>query len=905
MASHARPHLPRSRRALPLGVVAATALAVTSSAAAAPGDLRTVAGGYGAGQAQGVGLVPNGLAVAGGALVVGDGQNGVVRRVDVGSGETDVLVGTGAAGGPGTNGLTGLNGRLTPLPGLAASVAGPQAVAAAPGGDLVFSVGSGGTIRRWSAAGGTVTRIAGTGAFSSAAPGDGGPAVAAQFGLVQGLVVDAEGTVFLSDTSANRVRRIATDGTVDTVAGGGSAVGDGGPASAARVLAPRGLALTAAGDLLIAESGGHRVRRIAAVDGRVGPAGTIDTVVGDGTAATDGTLGDGGPATAGRLNGPTAVAVLPGGAFVVAEGTGRRLRHIAAGASPRIATVPVGTLDGPTALAVRGSRVYVTETGTGSRRVQEIALDAATGALASGTAPRVVAGNGSLGFAGQRSPAVEAQLLGPRSLTVAPDGAVHVVDTGNGRLRRIDPTDGRIATVAGSGASCSAAADPTCVGDVPAAEARFARPWDAAVAADGTAYVLESNALISRVSRRDPTTGRVTPVAGGAVGFAGDGSSDPTSVRMNEAQGLALAAGDRALFVADTNNHRVRRIDLASGEVSTVAGTGAGATTGDGGPAVAAAVRAPIDVVVAPDGRLLVSTDGRVRRIDPATGSIETVAGGGAADGTAAQRASFDSARGIALGPDGTIAVADATAGVVWTVAADGSSVRRAAGVEDENGFDGDAGRADASRLSSPYAVAYRPDGTLLVADTANNRLRAVEGPAPADPPPVGGPAPVEIPGPVLEVPGPERLVPGPERLVAGPERLVPGPTRALPRPIVGRPRVTAPTRLTAARLTSGVRVRTVVRRATRLRVDLVVSGATARRLGLGTTTAELRLARAGMRVARDGTATVLLRPDTRTRRVLRRLASPRSFVVRLRATASRPGAEARASHRTVRVRRR
>src|SRR5690606_37556532 len=140
---------------------------------------------------------------------------------------------------------------------------------------------------------------------------------------------------------------------------------------------------------------------------------------------------------------------------------------------------------------------------------------------------------------GHTTPAVEAQLGDPRAVTVAPDGSFYIADNLNARVRRVDPATGRITTIVGSGTTCPNATDASCVEDVPALEAKITRPWDVAVARDGSVFVLESNALISRITRFDPRTGRLTRVAGGAIGFAGDGGP-ARDARFNEGQGLVL-----------------------------------------------------------------------------------------------------------------------------------------------------------------------------------------------------------------------------------------------------------------------------------------------------------------------------------------------------------------------------
>lgn len=850
-----------------LGVAGALTLLLAAPALAAPGDLTTIAGGPGGGLATGLGLVPSGVAVDGGTLLVADQQNGAVRAVTLATGEITALAGTGAAGASATNLLSGRAGTLTQLPGYGASVAGPLAVTTAPDGDVIFSVGSGGTLRRLDRTTGTLTRIAGNGTFSSAAPGDGGPATDAGLSLVRGLAVDPDGAVLLADGGSGRVRRIdPTTGTITTVAAGLSD--------------PRQLVLDpATGDLLIAEFGGHRVRRLTAgADGRIDTGDPLTTIAGDGTAATPTTLGDGGPATAARLNGPAAVALLAGGAIAVAEGTGNRLRLILPGGT--IVTVPTAALGTPAALAGRGAdRLYVAETSATTRRVQEVTVSAATGAL---TAIRTVAGNGSNGFAGHQTPAVEAQLADPRAVTVAPDGSFYVADNQNARVRRVDPVSGKITTVVGSGSVCSSATDATCVEDVPAVEAKLVRPWDVAVARDGVVYTLESNALISRITRFDPRTGRLARLAGGAIGFAGDGGP-PADARFNEAQGLVLDAAERYLYVADTNNRRVRRIDLApGGTVTTVAGTGVLGAAGNGGPATEATLQGLLGIALALDGDLLIPDNvaRSVRRIDLATGVIGEELSLGAHDHDHEGDGEEDEPLGIARvaeRADGRLILVDPTGSTVYEAVRHDDHVHfNRVGGTGTRGFTGEAGRGDQVALAAPYDVAFASDGRLLIADGGNNRIRRLElGPPPVDEAPTPEPTPTPTAAPVPAAPLPPRPV--------ATER-----TTSATKPSVAR------AQRTLGRLRAGLTVTTTVRGATRVRVQVRVSAATARRLGLRRTT----LAAATTAVRADGRVQLRLRPTASIRKALAR--SRRAVAAELHVLATAPGA--RSSERTAKL---
>ncbi|MBE2315753.1 hypothetical protein DVA67_007185 [Solirubrobacter sp. CPCC 204708] len=868
------------------------ALLLAPPALAAPGDLTTIAGGPGGGLATGLGLVPSGLAVVGGDLVVSDQQNGAIRSVALSTGGVITLAGTGAAGSSAANTTTGRAGTLTQLPGYGASVAGPLAVAVAPDGDVVFSIGSGGTLRRLDRTTGTLARIAGTGTFSSTGAGDGGPALEAGLSLVRGLAVDADGAILLADGGPGRIRRIdpATN-VITTVAGGGATVGDGGEAGAARLSDPRQIALDpATGDLLVAEFGGHRVRRIAAgADGRIGATDTITTIAGDGTAATAETLGDGGPASAARLNAPSAVAVLPNGAVAVAEGTGNRLRLVRPDAT--ITTVPTAALGTPAALAVRGAdRLFVAETSATTRRVQEVTIHPATGAL---TAIRTVAGNGSNGFSGHTTPAVEAQLADPRAITVAPDGSYYIADNANARVRRVDPATGKITTVIGSGTTCPNASDATCVENVPALEAKITRPWDIAVGRDGSVFVLESNAAISRISRLDPQTGRLTRVAGGAIGFAGDGGP-ARDARFNEAQGLVLDAAGRYLYVADTNNRRVRRIDLQQDVVTTIAGTGTPGATGNGGPAAQATLQGLLGISFALDGDLLIpdNTARAVRRIDLATGVItEEVEALGEHDhdhghGDEPEGEPHSVVR-VAERADGHIVLVDSTGHAVYEAERHGDHhhVNRIAGTGTRD-FTGEAGRSLTTALAAPYDAAITPAGHVLIADGGNNRIRLVEFAADKveEPEPTPTPTPEATPDAVTPLP-------------AAPQPATPQPiTPAAPLTVsAGKPSVKRAHR-TVARLRAGLAVTAAVRGATKVRAEIRVSASTAKRLRTRT-----RLAVVTRSVAADGTLTLRLRPSAAIRKRLAQ--SRRAVPVTIRVIATAPGAKPVVSATTLSLR--
>ena len=314
------------------------------------------------------------------------------------------------------------------------------------------------------------------------------------------------------------------------------------------------------------------------------------------------------------------------------------------------------------------------------------------------------------GFVGDGGPAISARLNYPKGLARAGDGTLVIADTLNSRIRRVDPTTGVITTIAGTGARGYA-------GDGgPAAAAVLNLPRAVAVTGDGDVLIADTDN--QRIRRIDHVTGVITTVAGtGRYGHGGDGGP-ATAARLASPQALALAA-DGTVFVADTRNARIRRIDPDTGIITTIAGTGAPGDSGDGGPATAARLALPRGLTLATDGSVYVADAGahRVRRVDPA-GVITTVAGVGqrgcTGDGGPATDAALAAPSGLAVGPGGSLYIADAAnnrirrvtpAGVISTYAG--------------NGKMGDD-------VSEPQALVAGPEATLLIANAGHHQITAL-----------------------------------------------------------------------------------------------------------------------------------------------------------------------------------
>ena len=263
----------------------------------------------------------------------------------------------------------------------------------------------------------------------------------------------------------------------------------------------------------------------------------------------------------------------------------------------------------------------------------------------------------------------------------------------------------------------------------PAQAALLNGPFD--VAFDSAGNLFFSDTFNHRIRRVDARTGTITTIAGnGEAGYAGDGGP-AVQASLNEPYGIAI---DRAgnIFVADRLNRRVRRIDAANGTITTLAGTGEPACSGDGGPAARAGLAEPNGLALDADERHLYIADvadHRVRSVDLSSGAIATFAGTGAPehggdDGPVAEARIFG-ARAVKLGPDGTIYIlerqgsslraVDAATGIITTIA--GTTGR---------GYSGDGGPALAAVFDAPKEMAIDPDGNLLIVDTENHAIRLI-----------------------------------------------------------------------------------------------------------------------------------------------------------------------------------
>jgi sugar lactone lactonase YvrE len=335
-------------------------------------------------------------------------------------------------------------------------------------------------------------------------------------------------------------------------------------------------------------------------------------------------------------------------------------------------------------------------------------------------------------FAGStqaQTPAAQPLLL-PSAIVFDAQGNLYFADTGNHIIREYSVA-GVLTTFAGSGVEGYSGDNG------PATAAELDSPEGLALDAAENLYIADSH---NHCIREVAATGMITTVAGtGVAGFSGD-EGQASAAQFDLPTALAFDSTGN-LYVADTDNHRIRRIAVATSVITTVAGNGVEAFAGDNGPATAASIDSPNGLALDPAGNLYIADthNGRVREVNAATRAISTIAGGGftagnvqafGGDGGAATAAGLALPRGLTIDAAGNLYVADSanqrirrisTSGTITTIAGQGTEA-----------FAGDGAPAVAASLDTPRAVAVSPAGLLTLADTENQRIRQLDAlPAP------------------------------------------------------------------------------------------------------------------------------------------------------------------------------
>ena len=638
--------------------------------------------------------LPYDVAVDGaGNLYITDRNNHRIRRVDS-TGTITTIAGTGKDGFSGDGG-----------PAVQAQLRDPAGVVVDGAGNLYIADASNNRIRKVDSTG-TITTFVGTGERRFG--GDGGPAVQAQLDHPRGVAMDGAGNLYIADRNNNRIRKVDSTGTITTIAGGSGFGEDGGLATQVRLNLPYGVAVDGAGNLYIADTNNDRISKVDST-------GTITTIAGTGE---QGFSGDGGPATQASLNSPFGVTVDGAGNLYIADQYNNRIRRVdSTGTITTIAGTEERGFSGdggpatqaplflPTGVAVDSAgNLYIAD--QYNHRIRKVD---SIGTITT------FAGTGERRFGGDGGPAIRAQLDDPTGVAVDGAGSLYIADAANHRIRKVDST-GTITTIAGTGEQGFGG------NGGPATQAPLNYPYGVAVDGAGNLYIADvGNHRIRKVD----STGTITTIAGTEErGFSGDGSP-AIQAQLDAPSGVAVDELGN-LYIADRNNHRIRRVD-STGTITTIAGTGEQGFGGNGGPATQAPLFLPTGVAVDGAGNLYIADqyNHRIRRVD-STGTITTIAGTGelgfGGDGGPAIQAQLDDPTGVAVDGAGNLYIADQynhrirrvdSTGTITTIAGTG-----------ELGFGGDGGPAIQAQLDDPTGVAVDGAGNLYIADASNHRIR-------------------------------------------------------------------------------------------------------------------------------------------------------------------------------------
>jgi len=665
------------------GPASAPSAPVTPMPLTTLGDIITYAGSVGAGPATSLGQDPFSVAVAGTHLYVGDFANPVVRDVDLGSGQEGVLAGNdgygySGDGGPATSAMIQAAGAMVHC-----------------GNDTYIADSFNYVIRKIDSAG-KITTVAGNGTFGYS--GDGGPAIAAQIGTVFGLACQPGA---IGPTAAFLYITEADNGTLRVVDGSGNI------STLIRGLAfPTAVLTDPAANVYLSDSGSSTVYRVDGISH------SLTTFAGTGVA---GFSGDRGPATSAQLNDPWGLAFTyaAGGTgcqcFIeIADRHNDRIRIVdqngvidtmSSNGYPFFLSGPVGLASAIGTPGTTSGIVYVAD--FNNFTVHKIDMSTSPWLLTT------VAGNRTLSWSGDGGAANQAQLGNPYAVAVDSSGDLFIADNQNSAIREVSPT-GVIRTIAGNGIA-------GYTGDgglATAAELNF--PRGVAVAPNGDVYI--SDTLNQALRKVDHSTGFISTVV----------------ANLHFPRGVAVdAAGN--VYIADTGVNEVLLL-RPDGSVPVFAGTGTAGFSGDGGPATSAQLKGPRGLAIDVSSNVYISDsdNNRVRRVDHATGNISTVAGNGTAgmggDGHAALSAQLNFPFGLAVDSTGDLFIVDASNNRVRVVDTHGNIDTMVAACGAFAGFSGDGGPASFAEVNVPYGVAVDAFGDLFIADVFNNRVRGVAG---------------------------------------------------------------------------------------------------------------------------------------------------------------------------------
>lgn len=346
-------------------------------------------------------------------------------------------------------------------------------------------------------------------------------------------------------------------------------------------------------------------------------------------------------------------------------------------------------------------------------------LASATPALAATLS--TLAGTGTRGFSGDTGPATAAQLNDPFGVIRGPDGALWFCEYGGQRIRRT-AADGTISTVAGTGATGYS-------GDGgPAISATFNQPHELRFDTEGNLFVVDMrNHVVRRIAARSRF---ITTVAGtGTAGYSGD-NGPATAAQLKNPHSIQFGP-DGTLYICDIGNHVIRRVDLATGVITTFAGTGKPGDTPDNSPIAGTPLRGPRTLDFDSAGHLWLATreGNQVFRFDLKAGKIHHIAGTGkkgyTGDSGPAREATLNGPKGLTIGRDGRVYLVDTENHAIRVIDPKTNVISTLVGTGQKgDGPDGDNPRA--ASLARPHGIWVDSDDTVIIGDSENHRLRAV-----------------------------------------------------------------------------------------------------------------------------------------------------------------------------------
>jgi sugar lactone lactonase YvrE len=531
-------------------------------------------------------------------LFISDANYSVIREVNFVTGIISTFAGTGVCG------YTGDNGNIT-----GAQIC-PWGIAINSGGDLYFSDPNDFVIRKISFGTNIITTIAGN--SNNGDTGDGGLAVDAQLGNAEGIDLDSSGNIYFADEEFNVVRKInTTTGIISSVAGnsgsGPGYSGDGGAAVNAEFNLPVDVAVDTNGDVYIADAQNGVIRRVSNATGNISTSAGL---------VTFGYAGNGILATQSILNTPLSVALDTGGNLFISDQANWLVREVNA-ASGIISNVAGSGIQGDFGEGVSATSAQISFG-------QGVAVDANENfyladqnlntvrkvSAATGEITTVAGTLETIGYSGDQGPATAAKLRNPFGITVDKSGNLYISDVGNNVIRMVTFSTGIISTVAGTGVGGFSGDNG------PATSAKLNGCFNTALDGAGNIYIADmQNSVVRKVT---VSTGIITTVAGNhSVGYSGD-LGPATLAALRYPQGIALDTYGN-LYIADTGNNVIRKVILATGIISTVAGNGTRGYSGDGGIPLLAAFNQPIGIAVDIHGNIYVAdeTNNLIREIIP------------------------------------------------------------------------------------------------------------------------------------------------------------------------------------------------------------------------------------------------------------------------------------------------